>query len=64
MDGSDITASHIAFEGTAIKGDVEGTLRDKRLNYRLALDLTDLSRLAGTLARNACAQGIGRGADR
>jgi translocation and assembly module TamB len=49
LSGSDLTASHIAMKGAGFSSDVEGSLRKGDLSYRLALDLPDLSRLAGTL---------------
>lgn len=49
LDGEDITASHLSIDGAAVKAEAEGALHNKRLNYNLALNLTDLSRLAGSL---------------
>jgi translocation and assembly module TamB len=53
LEGSDLTASRMQLNGAAIASDVNGSLRKGVLNYRLALDLSDLSqltpRLQGTL---------------
>ena len=49
LDGSDMTDSHIRLHGDAITTDVSGSLRKGALNYRLALDLTDLSRMTPVL---------------
>ncbi|MEP7356561.1 MAG: hypothetical protein ABI847_04935, partial [Anaerolineales bacterium] len=61
MDGEDITASHIALDGSTLKADLKGTLRNKRLNYILALDLTDLSRLTSTLQGTLALKGTAAG---
>ncbi len=61
MDGDDITASHITLNGSALKADLEGALRARRLNYTLALDLTDLSRLAGELQGTLTLKGTAAG---
>lgn len=61
LENSDVTASHLTLEGAAAKADIEGTLRRKRLNYTLALDLTDLSRLAGTLQGSLALKGTANG---
>ena len=49
LDGSDLTASRIQLKGAAIAADIEGSLRRSVLDYRLALDLNDVSRLAAPL---------------
>ena len=61
MDGADITASQITLDGSAMKANLEGTLKSKRLNYTFALDLTDLSRLAGTLQGTLALKGNAAG---
>ncbi len=49
LEGGDLSQSRIRLQGAAIATDVEGSLRKGVLNYRLALDLKDLSRLTDSL---------------
>ncbi|HVV26512.1 MAG TPA: translocation/assembly module TamB domain-containing protein [Rhizomicrobium sp.] len=49
LDGNDVARSRLHVTGAAITADVSGSLQKNILNYRLALDLSDLSRVAGTL---------------
>jgi translocation and assembly module TamB len=49
LEGADLTQSHMQLNGAAIASDVSGSLRKGVLNYRLALDVSDLSRLAAAL---------------
>ncbi|HEX4269844.1 MAG TPA: translocation/assembly module TamB domain-containing protein [Rhizomicrobium sp.] len=61
FDGTDLTASHVQLQGGALNADIQGDLRSKKLNYRFAIDLRDLSRLAaavhGTLSLHGTANG-------
>src|ERR1700761_6399979 len=62
FDGADLTASHVQLQGVALNAEAQGDLRSKKLNYRFALDLRDLSRLAatvrGTLSLHGTANGL------
>lgn len=49
LEGADLTASHMQLNGAAIASDVSGSLRKGVLNYRLALDVSNLSQLASRL---------------
>jgi translocation and assembly module TamB len=49
LEGADITQSRMQLNGAAIASDVSGSLRKSVLNYRLALDVSDLSQLASRL---------------
>jgi translocation and assembly module TamB len=62
LEGADLTQSHVQLRGAAIATDVEGSLRKGVLNYRLKLDLTDLSRLASTLQGTLSLNGTANGA--
>ena len=61
VEGADIAASSIRLHGAAIDSEVDGNFRKGVLNYRLALDMSDLSRLLpalrGTLALRGSASG-------
>jgi translocation and assembly module TamB len=46
VDGADLTASHVRLRGAAVNAEMEGDLRQQKLNFRFELDLRDLSRLA------------------
>jgi translocation and assembly module TamB len=61
LDGSDLTQSHVQLHGAAINTDVEGSLRKNVLNYRLALDISDLSRMANTLQGTLSLRGRANG---
>jgi translocation and assembly module TamB len=45
LEGADLTASRMQLNGAAITSDVSGSLRKGVLNYRLALDVSDVSQL-------------------
>jgi translocation and assembly module TamB len=62
LEGTDLTQSRVQLRGAAIASDVEGSLRKGVLNYRLKLDLTDLSRLASTLQGTLSLNGSANGA--
>jgi translocation and assembly module TamB len=62
LEGADLTQSRVQLRGEAIATDVEGSLRKGVLNYRLKLDLTDLSRLASTLQGTLSLNGTANGA--
>jgi translocation and assembly module TamB len=62
LEGADLTQSRVRLHGAAIATDVEGTLTKGVLNYRLKLDLTDLSRLASTLQGTLSLNGTANGA--
>ncbi len=57
----DLVASHLRLKGAAVTADAEGSLRRQRLNYRLAFDLGDLSRLAKTLQGSLTLRGNASG---
>jgi len=58
---TDLTASHVRLQGAGLTVDATGTVLSGRLNYSLALELNDLSKLAktiqGTLALKGSATG-------
>lgn len=58
---TDLTASHVRLQGAGLTVDAAGTVLAGRMNYSLALDLTDLSKLAktvqGTLSLKGSASG-------
>jgi translocation and assembly module TamB len=62
VEGSDIVRSSVHFKGAALETDVRGDFRKGVLNYRLALDLTDLSRLAGMVRGSLALRGNLNGA--
>jgi translocation and assembly module TamB len=62
LEGADLAQSRVQLRGAAIATDVEGSLRKGVLNYRLKLDLTDLSRLASTLQGTLSLNGSANGA--
>jgi len=49
LDGADLVQSHVQMEGAGFASDVQGSIRKGDLRYHLALNLSDLSRLAPTL---------------
>jgi translocation and assembly module TamB len=49
VEGADIANSSIRLQGAALDTQIDGHFRRGVLNYRLALDMTDLSRLLPTL---------------
>jgi translocation and assembly module TamB len=49
LTGADITQSRLQLHGAALTADLQGNLRKSVLNYRLALEMSDLSRLTKTL---------------
>jgi len=49
LTGADVTQSRLQLHGATLTADVQGSLRKSVLNYRLALDISDLSRLTKTL---------------
>jgi translocation and assembly module TamB len=49
LEGTDLTQSRMQLKGAAIASDVSGSLRKSVLNYRLALDVSDLSQLTQPL---------------
>ncbi|HEX4637841.1 MAG TPA: translocation/assembly module TamB domain-containing protein [Rhizomicrobium sp.] len=49
LEGSDLTASRMQVKGAAVASDVSGSLRKGVFNYRLGLDLSDLSQLTPRL---------------
>jgi translocation and assembly module TamB len=61
VDGSDLVASRLRLRGTTLSADMAGTLRNKRLNYRLALELKDLSRVAATVQGSLTLNGTATG---
>ena len=61
MDDGDLVASHVQLQGAALNAEAQGDLRAKRLNYRFALDLRDLSRLSRTVHGSLSLHGIANG---
>ena len=61
LEGNDLTQSRVQLRGAAMTADVEGTLRKNVLNYRLALDIGDLSRMANTLQGTLSLRGNANG---
>ncbi|HEY1876630.1 MAG TPA: hypothetical protein VGG66_04135, partial [Rhizomicrobium sp.] len=61
LDGNDIVASRLRLRGATLSAEMAGTLRNNRLNYRLALDLKDLSRLAATVQGSLTLNGTATG---
>lgn len=57
LTGADVTQSSLQLQGAGIASTGEGSLRKDVLNYRLTLDLKDLSRLATTLQGNLSLRG-------
>jgi len=57
LQGADLGQSRVRLHGAAIATDVEGSLRKGVLNYRLALDMADLSRLAPMLRGSLALRG-------
>ncbi|HWU56465.1 MAG TPA: hypothetical protein VN175_13240, partial [Rhizomicrobium sp.] len=49
LEGADLTQSRMQLNGAAIASDVSGSLRKGELNYRLALDVSDMSQLTRRL---------------
>jgi translocation and assembly module TamB len=49
LEGADLTASRIQVKGAAIASEVSGNLRKGVFNFRLGLDVSDLSQLAPRL---------------
>jgi translocation and assembly module TamB len=61
VDGNDLVASRLRLRGATLNADMAGTLRNKHLNYRLALELKDLSRLTGTVQGSLTLNGTATG---
>jgi translocation and assembly module TamB len=61
LEGNDVTQSRVRILGTAIDTEVEGSLQKNVLNYRLALDISDVSRMAKTLQGTLSLRGNANG---
>jgi translocation and assembly module TamB len=61
MEGADLTASKVRLRGAAINAEMEGDLRQQKLNYRFELDLRDLSRLAKNIQGSLVLHGTASG---
>ncbi len=57
VDGADMEQSHIQLQAAGFSADVSGSLRRSVLDYRLALNLRDLSRLVKTVPGSLSLQG-------
>ncbi|HYS45053.1 MAG TPA: hypothetical protein VEM35_01365, partial [Rhizomicrobium sp.] len=57
LENGDIIDSQLRLRGAGIAADLNGTLHKKVLGYRLALNLTDLSRLSETLQGSLALRG-------
>lgn len=57
LNGSDISGSQLTLDGAGLALRVTGALRADRLDYRVALDMKDLSRLTAALAGHASLSG-------
>ncbi|HKB95510.1 MAG TPA: translocation/assembly module TamB domain-containing protein, partial [Rhizomicrobium sp.] len=61
VEGNDLIQSRVQLHGAAITTDVEGSLRKNVLNYRLVLDISDLSRMMNTLQGTLSLRGTANG---
>ena len=61
LEGADLVASRMQLNGARIASDVSGSLRKGVLNYRLALDLSDLSQLTKQIRGSLRLRGDVRG---
>jgi len=61
LEGADLTASRMQLNGAGIVSDVSGSLRKGVLNYRLALDLSDLTQLTKRIQGSLRLRGDVRG---
>ena len=61
LENSDILESQLRLRGAGIAAEINGTARKGVLGFRLALDLTDLSRLSGMLQGSLALRGSAAG---
>jgi translocation and assembly module TamB len=61
VDGNNLVASRLRLRGATLSTEMAGTLRNEKLNYRVALELKDLSRLAATVQGSLTLNGTATG---